>query len=180
MRPNGIVVPPPFLDHNPCLGPTPESFHRQALVSKFAIKTLVQTVLPWLTRFNQRQLQRFPGCPFEQRLRHELRTVVRAKTQRGSAFADQARQHLDNPTRPAAACNVYSQTLPRMFIHHGQAFDLLTICIGVVDKVVSPQFVCTHWQLWSRTGRRNPLPRPFSGHLQSSLGPQVGTPCRHP
>ena len=48
---------PPFLDHNPRLGPTPEPFHRQTFVAKFPVKTLVQTVLPWLPRLNQRQIQ---------------------------------------------------------------------------------------------------------------------------
>jgi hypothetical protein len=57
MRANGVVVPPPFLDHNPRLSSTPEPFYRQALVSQFAIKTLVQTVLPWLAWLNQRQIQ---------------------------------------------------------------------------------------------------------------------------
>lgn len=28
MRTNGVVVPSPFLNHNPSLGPTPELFHR--------------------------------------------------------------------------------------------------------------------------------------------------------
>ena|GEM_PF-3952387 len=50
-------MPPPFIDHNLRLSPTPEPFSRQALVSQFAIKTLVQTVLPWLARLNQRQVQ---------------------------------------------------------------------------------------------------------------------------
>jgi hypothetical protein len=53
MRANGVVVPPPFLNHNPRLGPTPEPFHRQTFVTKFAVKTLVQTVLPWLPGLNQ-------------------------------------------------------------------------------------------------------------------------------
>lgn len=65
-------MPPPFLDHNPRLGSTPEPSHRQTFVAKFAVKTLVQTVLPGLARLNQRQIQRVPSRPFEQRLQHEL------------------------------------------------------------------------------------------------------------
>ena len=38
MRANGVVVPPPFLYHDPRLGPTPEPFHRQTFVAKFALK----------------------------------------------------------------------------------------------------------------------------------------------
>ena len=151
MRANGVVVTPPFFDHDPRLGPTPEPFHRQTFVAKFAVKTLVQTVLPWLARFNQRQIQRLSSRPFEQRLRHEFRSVVRTQAQRGSTFADQAGQHLDHSARSDAAGNVYSQAFTRVFVHHGQAFDLLTVCAGVVDKVVRLQFVCSHRQLWSRT-----------------------------
>ena len=63
MRANGVVVPPPLLDLNPRLGPTPKPCHRQTLVSKFAIKTLVQTVLLWLAWLNQRPIQMISEPP---------------------------------------------------------------------------------------------------------------------
>ncbi|KAF5062495.1 hypothetical protein DSECCO2_304190 [anaerobic digester metagenome] len=140
--------------------------------AKFAVKTLVQTVLPWLARLNQRQIQRLPSRAFEQRLRHELRSVVRTQAQRGSTFADQSGQHLDHPARLDAPDNVYSQAFTRVFVYHGQAFDLLTVSAGVADKVVRPQFVCSHRQLRSWVGRRHAFPRPLPGHLQPGFGPQ--------
>ena len=67
----------------------------------------------------------------------------------------------------------------RVVVHHGQAFDLLTVRAGVVDKVVRPQFVSSHRRLRTRAICSHAFPRPLPGHLQSGLGPQpeilVGT-----
>ena len=68
---------PPLFNHDPRFRAVSEVFHRQALVAKLAVETLIGTVLPRLARLRQRHLQALVRGPLQQPGRDELRAIVR-------------------------------------------------------------------------------------------------------
>lgn len=103
MRPVFVVVPPPGLDQHLGLEPIPEPLHAQALITELAVEALGGAILPRLARFDEGGLDAFAVQPAQDGPADELRAVVGTKIARCAMFADQLRQHFDDPPRPDAA-----------------------------------------------------------------------------
>ena len=99
MRSHLVVVPTPAFDQNPSLGPGAEPLHVQAFVAELAIEALADAILPRLARIDQRRSDLLLADPLHQRLRDELRAVVRPQKPGRTALAHQPRQHLDHTRR---------------------------------------------------------------------------------
>ena len=78
-------------------------------------------------RIDQRSLDSLVGDPLQQRPQDELRAVVGAQVERGPAFADQPRQHLDDTARADGAVDLDRQALPGPLVGDGQALQLLAV-----------------------------------------------------
>jgi hypothetical protein len=78
MRPDGVEVFEPRDDDHPCLCPTAEPFHIQALVPEFAVESLVDASRPWHTRIDERHRDALICNALENGPRDELGDVVRA------------------------------------------------------------------------------------------------------
>ena len=72
MRPDGVEVFKPRGDDYPCLCPTAEPFHVQALVPEFAVEALIDAILPWLARIDECRRDPLIGYPLQNGPRDEL------------------------------------------------------------------------------------------------------------
>ena len=81
------------------------------------------------------------GEPLQDRVAHELRTVVRAQEGRRAVRADQARQHVDHSARADAAGHVDRQALVGEFVDHRQTLELLAVGAGIEHEVVGPDVI---------------------------------------
>ena len=100
MRSHLVVVPTPAFDQNPSLGPGAEPLHVQAFVAELAIEALADAILPRQCPDGSAPF-RSSACRsgLHQRLRDELRAVVRPQKPGRTALAYQPRQHLDHTRR---------------------------------------------------------------------------------
>lgn len=121
MRTNVVVVTAPLLDDNAGLLAAAEPFDAQAFVPELAIEALVGAVLPRLGRVDVGGVDTGLNKPLEDRLANEFRAVVGSQGHRRPMHAHQAREDLDDPTRPDAPGHVDRQTLPGELVDDRQA-----------------------------------------------------------
>src|SRR6266498_1094899 len=143
MRPDVIVMAPPDFDEDASFGAAAEPFHVQAFVAELAVEALVVAVLPRLARIDQGGVDLRFGEPFQDRLTHELGSVVRAQEHRRAAHANQAGEYFDDARGADTARHVDRKALTRELVDDGEAFELLPIGAGVVDKIVGPYLIGT-------------------------------------
>lgn len=72
-------MPTPILDHDLGFDAIPEPLNRQTLVPEFSVEAFVRSVLPRLTRIDQRSLDALLDHPLQQCRADEFRTVVSAE-----------------------------------------------------------------------------------------------------
>lgn len=110
--------------------------------------------------------------PLQDGVADELRPVVRPHEQRRAVQAHQPRQHFDHAPGTNGSGHVDGQTFTGVFVHDGQALDLLTAGRGVEDEVVGPDHVGLEGCVDARTYRGDALARALPGHQQARLAPQ--------
>ena len=115
--------------------------HRQTLVAKLAIETLVRAVLPGLARLDQRVLQSALSCPLQQCRAHELRAIVATQDLRIPALLDYLLENLNHPFSPDRARHIDRKTPLRRLIDQRQTFQLLPVAAPVEHKVICPNLV---------------------------------------
>jgi len=76
VRPHGIVVPPPLLDHDLGLGQRVEDLAVEQFVSEFTVERFHVAVLPRAAGFDLGGLGPDRGDPFAQRRSDELRPII--------------------------------------------------------------------------------------------------------
>ena len=103
MRSNLVVMPTPRLDDDLRIDSVSEPLHRKVFIAEFAVEGLIASVLPRLSRFNERGVDILFGEPSEDRLGDELRSMVRSKYLRRAMNADELREHFDHSGRSNAA-----------------------------------------------------------------------------
>jgi len=163
---------PPIVDHDPGLDAISEPFHRQALVAELAVETFVGAVLPRLARIDERGFDLLLKSPCQQRGTDEFGAVVGPYVTWCAMQTDEAAQYLDNPAGANRSGHVNGQAFPRVFIDHGQAFELLSVGAGVKHKVIAPDRVSGRGGERSGPTLRNAAPTPLGGYLQTGLRPQ--------
>ena len=98
MRPDGIVVTPPLLDHNLRFRARSKPFKAQAFISELAVEALVRAILPGLAGIAERYVHAVLCGPRQDGLRYELWAVVRTQVTRRTMKADQLGQDFDDPS----------------------------------------------------------------------------------
>ena len=141
MRPNVVVVLPPGLDRCDRLWAASEVLDAQALVAELPVEALVGAVLPRFAGIAERAADALGDDPLQDRVRHELRPVVRAHEGGRAVDAHETGEHVDDAARADAAGDVDGEALARPLVDDGEALELLAIGAGVEDEVVRPDVI---------------------------------------
>jgi hypothetical protein len=113
----------------------------QALVAELAVEAFGNAILPRIAGLDQRRADALRDDPGQQRLGHELRSVVAAQEGRGAAGAHQAGQHLDDTGGANAAVDIDGQTFLGELVRDGQALELLAVGAMIEHEVLGPHLV---------------------------------------
>ena len=93
------VVQAPSFDEDDGFAARPEPFDARALIAEFAVEALIGSVLPGLSRVDERCLDVLVHDPLQDRLADDFWAVIGAQERRSAALADQAAQDLESPAR---------------------------------------------------------------------------------
>ena len=159
MRSDLVVVPTPDLDDDLRINSIAKPLHQLALIAEHPVEGLVGAVLPRLSGLYQRRFDVLLGEPIRNRAGEEFRPFIRAQIPPSAMDADQLGEHLLVPCAADAAAQVDRQRLARVFVDHGEAFELLTVGAGVEDEVVCPHLPRTGWRQRTRTRAGDSPPR---------------------
>src|SRR5215467_3142094 len=172
MRPDGIVVTPPLLDHDLRFRAGSKPFKAKTFVPELAVKAFVRPVLPGLAGFAERHVHAVLCSPLQDSPRDELRTIVGAQVARRTMNADQLGQDFDHAPRANRSGHVNRQAFTRVLIDHRQTLQLLTAGTRIEYEVICPDVPCPRRRLWPRPMNRYATARAFAWHLQASKTPQ--------
>src|SRR5215813_11305325 len=155
MRPDGIVVTPPLLDHDLRFRAGSKPFKAKTFIPELAVKAFVCTVLPWLAGIAERHVHAVVRSPLQDSPRDELRTVVRAQVARRTMNADQLGQHFNHAPRANRSGHVNRQAFTRVLIDHGQTLQLLAAGTRIEYEVIRPDVPCPRRRVWPRPMNRH-------------------------
>ena len=141
MRPDGIVVDPPLLDHHACFGQRVEDLAVQQLVPELRIEALAVAVLPGATRFDERRLRAHGVDPVPNGLCDELRPVVRPNMAGHASQDEQVGQDVDHGGRIQLPVDPDRQALPGELVDHVEHTELPPVVRPALDEVVGPDVV---------------------------------------
>src|SRR5690606_20787817 len=172
MRSNLVVVPAPDLDQYLRFGATAKPLEAQALVAELVVEAFVQSILPRLTRIDQRRVDVARAEPPQNRTRDELRAVVRAQEARRAMHADQPTEHVDHLARANGGGHSDCQALPRPLVDDGEALQLLSIRAAIEDEIVGPHLIRAARRRRPRATARGAPSDLAARHLEARLTPK--------
>ena len=136
-----IVEPPEVLNDDGSLLAVLKPFLVEAFVSDPPVETLVDRVVPGLRWRDVCRLDAGVDKPLLNCEGDKLGPVVRPQEGRNASLPDQPFQGFDDPLRSDASRNLDSETLSRPLINDGQAFEAVSIHVGIEDKIVGPDLI---------------------------------------
>lgn len=110
--------------------------------------------------------------PLQDGLADELRPVVRTHEQRRAVQAHQVHEHLHHALGTDSPSHVDDQPLAGVFVHHGQALDLLAAGRGLENEVIGPDHVDSERRVNARADRSDALAWALPGYQPARLAPQ--------
>ncbi len=150
VRPHGIVMTSPGSDENACFGAAAEPLEAQTFVAKPTVEAFIGSVLPGLSRIDERRTDLLVGKPLGDSLADELRAIVGANKCRCSSITDLACEDLDHVLRTDAAGDLDCQALAGELIDQRQAFELLSVGAGIEQKIDRPDRIRAAGRPWPR------------------------------
>jgi hypothetical protein len=143
VRPHGVVVPSPGLDHNLGLVERVEDLPDEQFVAQSSVEGFAVAILPGTAKFDIRGLgsdgrNLFPKCRC-----HELRAVIRLDVRWNPAQYEEIRMHIDDVRCFELAGCPDSEALARELVDRAQHAEGATIVGAIADKVIGPQVIGT-------------------------------------
>jgi hypothetical protein len=141
VRPPGVVLHSPLLDHDLCLSERVKNLPVQAFISQLPVEAFAVSVLPRTSGFDvQRSCPHFPQ-PLPQIFRNELRAIVRTNVFRGSPEQHHIRQRFNHLIAAQSSRHSNRQALPRVFVDHRQHADRSSIVRHGAYEIVAPHVI---------------------------------------
>ena len=184
VRPHGVVVLPPPLNHHPGLPQAVEDLSIEQFIPQPPVETLAIAVLPRTTGLDVERSGTHRRQPCPQRLGGELRTVVRADVIRHPAHQHDICQGFDHHLRPDTALHADRQGLPGVFVDQAEQAHRPTIMRPSGHEVIAPDVVRTLRPQPNAAPVVQPQPAPgplLARHLQRLPAPDMFYPVTtHP
>ena len=141
MGPCRIVMDPPCLDHDACLGEGMEDLAIEQLVAELRVEALAVAGLPGTARFDERRLRSHCVDPVPHGRGDELRPVIRSDVTGHAAQDEEVSQNIYDRGRVQLPVDPNGQAFPRELVDDVEHSEFPPVVRPALDEVVGPDVV---------------------------------------
>ena len=179
MRTDGVVVPPPALDDDPCFGEGVEDFSVEQLVAQPGVEALDEAILPRAARRDVGGFRADGGDPLLHSLGDEPGAVVGTNVLGNAAQDEQVREHVDDIGGFQPPVDANGDAFMRELINDVQHPVFPPVMGAILDEIIGPDVIASLRPQTDAGAVGEPQPTSFglfAGNLQPLASPNALDP----